>query len=101
MNGDEPEEIPVRLELERPAPPPPMLIRRVRMLDFGAGSFGSETSMLIAEGRIRPRGNFPLPQMSSSTEISAYMTRVMSRRFRWAMHRRLTLLGNRRRLVLR
>jgi hypothetical protein len=32
--------------------PPPTLIRRVRILDFEAGGFGEETSILVRDGRI-------------------------------------------------
>ena len=45
-------EIPLRLDLRRPRPPP-LLLRRVRVLDFATGGFGPETSLLIEEGRIR------------------------------------------------
>ncbi|MEE9234877.1 MAG: amidohydrolase family protein, partial [Candidatus Acidoferrales bacterium] len=50
--GGEGEEIPIRLELRRPMPPP-LLVRRVRVLDFAAGGFGGETSLYIEQGRIR------------------------------------------------
>jgi Tol biopolymer transport system component len=46
------EEIPIRLELQRPTPPP-VLLRRVRVLDFSSGGFGEETSLFIEQGRIR------------------------------------------------
>ena len=55
LGGGEREEIPIRLELQRPTPPP-VLVRRVRMLDFAAGSFGPETSLYIEQGRIRWTG---------------------------------------------
>ncbi|MFQ5927131.1 MAG: amidohydrolase family protein, partial [Terriglobia bacterium] len=54
--GGEREEIPIRLELPRPTPPP-MLVRRVRVLDFASGGFGVETSMFIEQGRIRWMGS--------------------------------------------
>jgi len=46
------EEIPIRLELQRPTPPP-ILLRRVRVLDYAAGGFGKESSLYIEQGRIR------------------------------------------------
>jgi Tol biopolymer transport system component/imidazolonepropionase-like amidohydrolase len=62
LAGGEREEIPIRLELPRPTPPP-LLVRRVRMLDFppqagppradAAGAFGPESSLFIEQGRIR------------------------------------------------
>ncbi|MCH7473601.1 MAG: PD40 domain-containing protein, partial [Gemmatimonadetes bacterium] len=61
--GGVPEEIPVRLEATS-ARPSPVLLRRVRLLDFGAGSFGPETSLFIDQGRIRwvgPEPDRPLP----------------------------------------
>ncbi|MFB3111485.1 MAG: amidohydrolase family protein, partial [Gemmatimonadales bacterium] len=51
LAGGEREEIPIRLELERPTPPP-LLVRRVRLLAFDAGGFGPETSLFIEQGRI-------------------------------------------------
>ena len=60
--GGAPDEIPIRLDLQRPTPPP-LLVRRVRVLVFpptagparadAAGGFGPETSLLIEQGRIR------------------------------------------------
>lgn len=52
LNGGERQEIPIRLELQRPTPPP-VLLRRVRVLDFATGAFSPETSLFIEEGRIR------------------------------------------------
>jgi imidazolonepropionase-like amidohydrolase len=49
------EEIPIRLELQRPTPPP-LLLRRVRVLDYAAGGFGQERSVYIDQGRIRWMG---------------------------------------------
>ena len=56
LAGGDREEIPIRLELERPTPPP-VLVRRVRVLDFDAGGFGLETSLFIEQGRIRWMGS--------------------------------------------
>ena len=50
-NGER-EQIAIRLEVERPLPPP-ILLRDIRLLDFAAGAFGPETSLLIQKGRIR------------------------------------------------
>ena len=46
------EEIPIHLELQRPTPTP-LLLQRVRVLDFASGGFGPETSLFIEQGRIR------------------------------------------------
>jgi imidazolonepropionase-like amidohydrolase/Tol biopolymer transport system component len=52
LAGGAREEIPVRAELSRPRPAP-LLLRRVRVLDFHAGGFGPESALLIEDGRIR------------------------------------------------
>ena len=49
--GGEPEEIPLRADILRPVPPT-VLIRDIRVLDFDAGGFRPETSLLIEKGRI-------------------------------------------------
>jgi imidazolonepropionase-like amidohydrolase/Tol biopolymer transport system component len=46
------EEIAIRAE-PRARAAPPLLLRRVRVLDFATGGFGPETALLIEEGRIR------------------------------------------------
>ncbi len=56
LTGGEREEIPIRLELQRPTPPP-LLLRRVRVLDFATGGFGPEISLYIEQGRIRWMGS--------------------------------------------
>lgn len=56
LNGGEREEIPIRLELHRPTPPP-LLLRRVRVLNFATGGFSRETSLFVEEGRIRWMGS--------------------------------------------
>ena len=56
LAGGEREEIPTRLELPRPTPLP-LLVRRVRVLDFAAGGFGPETSLFLEQGRIRWMGS--------------------------------------------
>ena len=55
IGGGEREEIPIRLQLRGPTPPP-LLLRRVRVLDFPSGGFGRETSVFIEGGRIRRIG---------------------------------------------
>ncbi len=52
LAGGEREEIPIRLEFKKPTPPP-LLVRRVRVLDFAEGAFGLETSLFIEQGQIR------------------------------------------------
>jgi imidazolonepropionase-like amidohydrolase len=57
------QEIPIRLTLPR-VTGRPLLIGRVRVLDFEKGRFSDETSMLIEKGRIRwigPASGRPLP----------------------------------------
>ncbi len=56
LKGGTPQEIPIRLEPRAPTPPP-ILLERVRVLDFGAGGFSAETSLLIEDGRIRRIGS--------------------------------------------
>jgi imidazolonepropionase-like amidohydrolase/Tol biopolymer transport system component len=52
LGGGQRQEVPVRLDWRGPTPPP-LLLRRVRVLDFGTGRFGPETSLLIENGAIR------------------------------------------------
>jgi imidazolonepropionase-like amidohydrolase len=52
LEGGERQSIPVRLEWKCPAPPP-LLVRRVRVLDFANGKFREETSLLAERGTIR------------------------------------------------
>ncbi len=56
LAGGERQEILIRLKLQRPTPPP-LLVRRVRVLDFASGGFGPETSLFIEHGRIRWMGS--------------------------------------------
>ena len=51
VSGGEREEIPIRLQLPHPTPEP-LLIRHARVLDFNAGDFSVDTSLLIENGRI-------------------------------------------------
>lgn len=68
LTGGEREEIPIRLELPRPTPPP-LLLRRVRVLDFDTGVFGSETSLYIEQGRIREIGARDVRKLRRETVI--------------------------------
>jgi imidazolonepropionase-like amidohydrolase/WD40 repeat protein len=52
LAGGEREEVPIRLELTRPTPAP-VLLRRVRVLDFATGGFGVAASIFIEHERIR------------------------------------------------
>ncbi len=52
LKGGAAQEIPIRLEPRVPTPPT-VLVDRVRVVDFPTGGFGSETSLLIENGRIR------------------------------------------------
>jgi len=56
LSGTPRREIPIRLEIPRPVPPP-LLLRGVRVLDVAAGSFGAPTSVLLENGRIAWMGN--------------------------------------------
>jgi imidazolonepropionase-like amidohydrolase len=51
----EPEQVALRVEVLHRLPPP-VLLRHVRVLDFTAGGFSPETSMLVDSGRIRGIG---------------------------------------------
>lgn len=52
LEGGEREEIPIRLRLET-SDPAPLLVRRVRVLDFSAGGFGPPTSLFVQNGRLQ------------------------------------------------
>ncbi len=52
VDGGKAQEVPVRLDWRCPAPPP-LLVRRVRVLDFAEGKFTKETSLLVERGAIR------------------------------------------------
>ena len=60
--------IPIRLELRAPVPPP-VLLRRARLVDFDAGGFGAETSLLIDGGRIRWIGAEAGRELPAGTQI--------------------------------
>src|SRR5262249_20427158 len=52
LDDGRPREVPVRLDWRCPTPPP-LLLRRVRVLDLAAGKFSEETSLLVGRGTIR------------------------------------------------
>lgn len=52
LHGGVRREIPIDLQLRQDRPPP-LLLRRVRVLDFAAGGFGPETAVLLEDGQIR------------------------------------------------
>jgi imidazolonepropionase-like amidohydrolase/Tol biopolymer transport system component len=58
LAGGERVEVPIQLRL-RPPEPPPLLLRRVRVLDFATGEFGEETSVYVEGGRISRIGAEP------------------------------------------
>ncbi|MDP9177046.1 MAG: amidohydrolase family protein [Gemmatimonadota bacterium] len=66
LTGGTRREIPIRMELRAPAPPP-VLLQRIRVLDFAAGGFGAETSLLIDGGHIRWIGPEPDRAIPSGT----------------------------------
>ncbi len=64
LDGGDRVEIPVRLDWQL-ATPPPLLVKRVRVLDSSSGGFGPEMSLLIERGRIQwigPASSHRLPQ---------------------------------------
>lgn len=58
----------VRLDFER-APAAPLLLRRVRVLDFGAGGFAPEGSLLVDDGRIRWIGSENGRELPAGTQV--------------------------------
>lgn len=52
LAGSKRQELPVRLDWRSPIPPP-VLVRKVRVLDFTSGKFSPATSLLIEKGSIR------------------------------------------------
>jgi imidazolonepropionase-like amidohydrolase/Tol biopolymer transport system component len=66
--AQQPDEIPLQLELPR-AVPRPRLLRGVRLLDFETGIFGGATSLLIESGRIRAIGPEAERDLPAGTEI--------------------------------
>ena len=52
LSDDAPSEVPIQLVVDREVARP-LLLRRVRLLDFSSGAFGPEVSMFVDGGRIR------------------------------------------------
>jgi Tol biopolymer transport system component len=52
LTDDAPGEVPIQLVVDREVARP-LLLRRVRVLDFSSGAFGPEVSMFVEGGRIR------------------------------------------------
>jgi imidazolonepropionase-like amidohydrolase/Tol biopolymer transport system component len=65
--GGEREEIPIRLPIDTPEPPP-VLLRQVRVLDLETG-FGAETSLLIEGGRIAWADPAESQELPPGTEV--------------------------------
>ncbi len=61
-------EIPIQLALEV-AEPPPLLVKRVRVLDFSTGGFGHETSIFVRGGRLEWIGSENGRQIPSETTV--------------------------------
>ena len=68
LSGTPRQEIPIRLEISRPVPPP-LLVRAVRVLDFASGGFSLETSMLLENGRIQWIGGEGSHQLPAGTTV--------------------------------
>jgi len=68
LAGGDREEIPIRLALEAPAQPP-VLLRRVRLLNFQSSGFRPETSLFLERGRIQWIGSERGRQLPRETRI--------------------------------
>jgi imidazolonepropionase-like amidohydrolase len=68
LAGRAPEEIPVQLALDV-AEPIPVLVKRVRVLDFPQGGFGPETSVFVRGGRIEWIGSEDGRRIPSETTV--------------------------------
>lgn len=68
LDGGPRQEIPVRLTLPHPVPPP-VLLRGVRVLDYASGTFGTETDLLIDRGRIRRVGAVGAPGIPADAVV--------------------------------
>jgi Tol biopolymer transport system component/imidazolonepropionase-like amidohydrolase len=68
LSGAPRQEIPIRLEISRPVPPP-LLLRAVRVLDFASGGFGPETSLMLENGRIQWIGSESRHQLPAGTTV--------------------------------
>lgn len=68
LAGGPREEIPIQLALDVPEPPP-LLMKRVRVLDSSTGSFGSESSVFIQGGRLQWIGTEDGREIPNDTKI--------------------------------
>jgi imidazolonepropionase-like amidohydrolase/Tol biopolymer transport system component len=68
LAGGAREELPVGLTL-RQSTPPPLVLQGVRVLDFESGTFGSESDLLIQNGRIREIGAITGRELPDNTVI--------------------------------
>jgi len=69
LDGGEPLDVPVRLELETPEPQPTVL-RNVRVLDYELGRFTEPTTVVVSRGRIDALGE-PAPHPDNARVIDA------------------------------
>jgi Tol biopolymer transport system component/imidazolonepropionase-like amidohydrolase len=68
LAGGPRQEIPIHLEMKRPAVPP-LLLRGVRVLDVASGKFGEESSVLLESGHILWIGSESGHQLPAGTSI--------------------------------
>jgi hypothetical protein len=68
LSGAPRQEIPIRLGISPPVPPP-LLLRAVRVLDFASGGFGPETSLLLENGHIQWIGSESRHQLPAGTTV--------------------------------
>jgi imidazolonepropionase-like amidohydrolase/Tol biopolymer transport system component len=68
LGGGPREEIAVHVSLPK-QPPPPLLLRNVRVLNVSAASFGNPSSLLIADGRIQWIGDASAHELPASTLV--------------------------------
>ena len=68
LAGGEREELPIQLRVETPKPAP-LLVRRVRVLDFSTGSFGPPTSLFVQDGRLQWVGSESGRQIPNETVV--------------------------------
>ena len=68
VSGGAREEVPIRLRLPHPTPAP-LLVRHVHVLDFNAGGFSTESSLLIENARIAWIGNETGRKLPAGTKI--------------------------------
>ncbi len=68
LTGRVPREIPIELGIDQEIPQP-LLVRRVRALDFSSGTFGPEGSVFVDGGRIRWIGPEDGREIPSGTRV--------------------------------